>query len=88
MKSLGAGGCGADVCIVVTVLLLAEIAALPCSCNVEGRRGANAGAVDVEVGAVVVDDEEPPPPPAPPPPPPPPPALPQAAGAVVCWACT
>lgn len=82
MKSLGAGGCGADVCIVVTVLLLAEIAALPCSCNVEGRRGANAGAVDVEVGAVVVDDEEPPPPPAPPP------ALPQAAGAVVCWACT
>lgn len=82
MKSLGAGGCGADVCIVVTVLLLAEIAALPCSCNVEGRRGANAGAVDVEVGAVVVDDEEPPPAP------PPPPALPQAAGAVVCWACT
>lgn len=65
--------------MVVTVLWLAEIAALPCSCNVEGRRGASAGAVaiDVEVGAVVVDDEEPPPPP-------------EAAvmGAVVCCACT
>lgn len=71
--------------MVVTVLWLAEIAALPCSCNVEGRRGASAGAVaiDVEVGAVVVDDEEPPPPPLPPPPP-------EAAvmGAVVCCACT
>lgn len=85
MKSLGAGACGANVCIVVTVVWLAEIAALPCNCNVEGRRGASAGAVasDADVGAVVVEEDDPHPPP---------PAADAAAEtlpmAVVCCECT